>query len=70
MTTPVENATRTTQSILGLIAKAKQTAEVVLEDKLSEVCEASPGSHKNTQVLHEANQNIQHSQKRLVSTEQ
>lgn len=64
MTTPIENAARTTQSILGLIAKAKQTAAITtLEDTVSE--DSDP--HQTPQVLHEANQNVQNSQKRLVA---
>lgn len=64
MTTPIENAARTTQSILGLIAKAKQTAAITtFEDTVSEVSDP----HQTPQVLHETNQNIRNSQKRSVA---
>lgn len=63
MTTPVENASRTTQSILGLIAKAKQTAAVTIEETVTEVSDP----HRTPQVLNEANQNAQNSQKRFVA---
>lgn len=64
MTTPIENAARTTQSILGLLAKAKQPAAVTtFEEIVSEVSDP----HQTPQVLHETNQNVQNSRKRSVA---
>lgn len=63
MTTPIENAARTTQSILGLIAKAKQPAVTTFEEIVSEVSDP----HQTPQVLHETNQNLQNSEKRSVA---